>query len=43
MIVSVGIDVSKDRHDCFIVTSESKVLADVFTISNNIHGFYTLL
>ena len=32
MVVSVGIDVSKDKHDCFIVSSEGEVLADVFTI-----------
>jgi len=43
MIVSVGIDVSKDKHDCFIQNSESEVLADVFTISNNMDGFHTLL
>ena len=30
MVVSVGIDVSKDKHDCFIVNSESEILADVF-------------
>ena len=29
MVVSVGIDVSKDKHDCFIVSSEGEVLADV--------------
>ena len=33
MIVSVGIDVAKDKHDCFIQSSEGEVLADVFTIS----------
>ena len=43
MVVSVGIDVSKDKHDCFIISSEGEVLADVFTISNNINGFHTLL
>ena len=43
MVVSVGIDVSKDKHDCFIISSEGEVLADVFTISNNIDGFHTLL
>ena len=26
MVVSVGIDVSKDKHDCFIVSSEGEVL-----------------
>lgn len=43
MIVSVGIDVSKDKHDCFIQNSASKVLAEVFTIPNNMDGFRTLL
>ncbi len=43
MVVSVGIDVSKDKHDCFIVSSEGKVLADVFTIPNNMDGFLCLL
>ena len=28
MVVSVGIDVSKDKHDCFIVSSDGDVLAD---------------
>ena len=39
MVVSVGIDVSKDKHDCFIVSSEGEVLADVFTIPNTMDGF----
>lgn len=43
MVVSVGIDVSKDKHDCFIVSSEDEVLADVFTIPNNMDGFRFLL
>ena len=43
MVISVGIDVSKDKHDCFIVSSEGEVLADVFTISNNMDGFHCLL
>ena len=34
MVVSVGIDVSKDKHDCFIVSSEGEVLADAFIIPN---------
>ena len=42
-IVSVGIDVAKDKHDCFIQSSEGKVLAYVFTISNNLDGFNILL
>ena len=43
MVVSVGIDLAKDKHDCFIQSSEGEVLADVFTISNNMDGFHTLL
>ena len=43
MVVSVGIDVSKDKHDCFIVSSDGEVLADVFTISNTLDGFHGLL
>ena len=43
MVVSVGIDVAKDKHDCFIQSSEGEVLPDVFTISNNMDGFNILL
>lgn len=43
MVISVGIDVSKDKHDCFIVSSEGEVLADVFTIPNTMNGFICLL
>ncbi len=42
-MLCVGIDVAKDKHDCFILSSESEVLADVFTIQNNAEGFDTLL
>ena len=42
-MVSVGIDVSKEKHDCFIITSEGVILADVFTIPNNLDGFNALL
>ena len=42
-MVCVGIDVAKDKHDCFILSSEGVVLADVFTISNNRDGFELLL
>lgn len=43
MVISVGIDVSKDKHDCFIQSSDGEVLADVFTIPNNMDGFNILL
>ena len=42
-MICVGIDVAKDKHDCFILSSEGEVLTDVFTIPNNAEGFGTLL
>ena len=42
-MICVGIDVAKDKHDCFILSSEGIVLADVFTIPNNLEGFNILL
>ena len=42
-MVCVGIDVAKDKHDCFIMSSEGEVLAEVFTIPNSREGFETLL
>ena len=42
-MIYVGIDVAKDKHDCFIVSSDGEVLFDVFTIQNNIEGFEDLL
>ena len=41
-MIYVGIDVSKDKHDCAIVSSEGEVLADVFTVQNNLDGFKLL-
>ena len=35
MTILVGIDVAKDKHDCFIMNSEGEVLAKPFTILNN--------
>lgn len=34
-MILVGIDVAKDKHDCFIISSKGEVLSDVFTISNS--------
>lgn len=42
-MICVGIDVAKDKHDCFILNSEGVTLADVFTIPNNLEGFNVLL
>ena len=38
----VGIDVAKDKHDCYIVNSDGEILADVFTIPNDQIGFSLL-
>ena len=42
-MIFVGIDVAKDKHDCFIMNSEGEVLFDVFTIPNTLDGFNALL
>lgn len=41
-MIYVGIDVSKDKHDCFITNSDGKVLFKAFTIPNNRLGFEEL-
>ena len=41
-MICVGIDVSKDKHDCFIMDSEGHVLRDVFTVTNDQIGFIQL-
>lgn len=41
-MIYIGIDVAKDKHDCFITNSDSEVLFKAFTISNNREGFETL-
>lgn len=43
MTILVGIDVAKDKHDCFFMNSEGEVLAKPFTIFNNKEGFDFLL
>lgn len=42
-MIYVGIDVAKEKHDCFIVSSEGVIIQDVFTISNDFIGFNKLL
>ena len=41
-MIYVGIDVAKDKHDCFITNSDGEVLFKPFTISNNKVGFESL-
>ena len=38
-MIYVGIDVAKDKHDCFITNSDGEVLFKSFTISNSKEGF----
>lgn len=38
-MIYVGIDVAKDKHDCFITNSDGEVLFKAFTIANNLDGF----
>ena len=41
-MIYVGIDVAKDKHDCFIMNSEGEVLFKPFVIRNNRAGFDSL-
>ena len=42
-MIYVGIDVAKDKHDCFVTNSDGEVLFKPFTISNNREGFEHLI
>jgi transposase len=42
-MIFVGIDVAKDKHDCFIVSSDGEVLKNVFTFKNDLEGFNSFL
>ena len=41
-MIYVGIDVAKDKHDCFITNANGEVLFKAFTITNNLDGFNEL-
>lgn len=41
-MIYVGIDVAKDKHDCFITNSEGEILFCAFSIPNNSDGFHDL-
>ena len=41
-MIYVGIDVAKDKHDCFITNSDGEVLFKAFSIANNLNGFNDL-
>ena len=38
-MIYVGIDIAKDKHDCFISNSDGEILFNSFTIPNNLNGF----
>lgn len=42
-MIYVGIDVSKDKHDCYITNSDGEVLTKAFSFTNNLDGFNMLL
>ena len=41
-MIYVGIDVAKNKHDCFITNSDGEILFKPFTIPNNLEGFDNL-
>ena len=41
-MIYVGIDVAKDKHDCFITNSDGEILFKAFSIANNLDGFNEL-
>lgn len=42
-MIYVGIDVAKDKHDCFIAGSDGVIYEDVFEIDNSLKGFTELI
>ena len=41
-MIYVGIDVAKNKHDCFITNSDGEILFNCFTIPNTMDGFLAL-
>ena len=41
-MIYVGIDVAKDKHDCFAMNTDGEILIEKLTITNNLDGFETL-
>ena len=38
-MIYVGIDIAKDKHDCFAMNSDGEILLENFTFQNNSDGF----
>ena len=41
-MIYAGIDVAKDKHDCFICNSDGEVLFNAFIVPNTMEGFDSL-
>lgn len=41
-MIYIGIDVAKDKHDCFAMNSDGEILIEKLTIQNNFDGFNSL-
>ena len=41
-MIYVGIDIAKDKHDCFVCNSDGETLFNAFTIPNTMEGFDNL-
>ena len=41
-MIYVGIDIAKDKHDCFIANLDGEILFPAFPIPNNLDGFLDL-
>lgn len=42
-MIYVGIDVAKDKHDCFAINSDGEILIENFSFKNNLDGFNLFL
>ena len=42
-MIYIGIDVAKDKHDCFAISSDGEVLFEKLTIKNTLDGFNLLI
>ena len=40
-MIYVGIDVAKDKHDCFAMNSDGEILIEKLTVTNNIIHYFS--
>ena len=41
-MIYIGLDIAKDKHDCFAMNSDGEILIEKMTIQNNLDGFNSL-